>query len=160
MSVVAANYNSPGQVVISGEVAAVEKAMELAKAAGAKRAMRLNVSGAFHSPLMAVARGGLEDALGRARLVDPAFPIYANVTAEPVNSASEARRLLLDQLTSPVAWTRVMERLAADHPTALYVEMGPGTVLTGLAKKIAPSLQTANCGTAAEVEQLLARFAA
>jgi [acyl-carrier-protein] S-malonyltransferase len=158
--VVAANYNSPGQVVISGEVTAVEKAMELAKAAGAKRAMRLNVSGAFHSPLMAVARSGLEDALDQARLVDPAFPVYANVTAEPVNDADEARRLLLDQLTSPVAWTRVMERLAADHPTALYVEMGPGTVLTGLAKKIAPSLQTANCGTAADVEQLLARFAA
>ena len=157
--VVAANYNSPGQVVISGEVAAVEKAMELAKAAGAKRAMRLNVSGAFHSPLMAVARNGLEQALEQAGLQDPAFPVYANVTAEPVRTAFDARRLLLDQLTSPVAWTRVMERLAADFPNALYVEMGPGTVLTGLAKKIAPGLQTMTCGTTAEVDQLLTRIA-
>ena len=157
--VVAANYNSPGQVVISGEVASVERAMELAKAAGAKRAMRLSVSGAFHSPLMAVARDGLAEALEQAQLEDPAFPVYANVTAEPVRTASGARRLLLEQLTSPVAWTRVMERLAADYPTALYVEMGPGAVLNGLAKKIAPSLQTMTCGTSAEVEQLLARIA-
>ena len=157
--VVAANYNSPGQVVISGEVASVERAMELAKAAGAKRAMRLNVSGAFHSPLMAVARDGLRRALEDADLHDPSFPVYANVTAEPVRTATDARRLLLEQLTSPVAWTRVMERLAADHPAALFVEMGPGTVLTGLAKKIAPSLQTMTCGTTSEVEQLLARLA-
>jgi [acyl-carrier-protein] S-malonyltransferase len=157
--VVAANYNSPGQVVISGEVASVERAMELAKAAGAKRAMRLNVSGAFHSPLMAVARDGLEHALGGAEIRDPAFPVYANVTAEPVRLASDARRLLLDQLTSPVAWTRVMEQLSADYPTALFVEMGPGAVLTGLAKKIAPSLQTMTCGTTGEVEQLLTRLA-
>jgi [acyl-carrier-protein] S-malonyltransferase len=157
--VVPANYNSPGQVVISGEVAAVERAMELAKAAGAKRAIRLNVSGAFHSPLMEVARDGLRTALDDAQLRDPAFPIYANVTAEPVRTAADARRLLLDQLTAPVAWTRVVERLATDHPDALYVEMGPGSVLTGLVKKIAPSLETATCGTAAEVDQLLSRVA-
>ena len=157
--VVPANYNSPGQVVISGEIAAVERAMELAKAAGAKRAIRLNVSGAFHSPLMAVARDGLEQALGSAGLRDPAFPVYANVTAEPVRTGSDARRLLVEQLTAPVAWTRLVERLAADHPDALYVEMGPGNVLVGLVKKIAPSLQTVTCGTAAEVEQLLSRVA-
>jgi [acyl-carrier-protein] S-malonyltransferase len=157
--VVPANYNSPGQVVISGEIAAVERAMELAKAAGAKRAIRLNVSGAFHSPLMEVAREGLAHALDSADLRDPAFPIYANVTAEPVRTASDARRLLLEQLTSPVAWTHVVERLASDYPDALYVEMGPGSVLVGLVKKIAPSLQTATCGTAAEVEQLLSRVA-
>ncbi len=157
--VVPANYNSPGQVVISGEIAAVERAMELAKAAGAKRAIRLNVSGAFHSPLMAVARDGLEQALGSAGLRDPEFPVYANVTAEPVRTGRDARRLLVEQLTAPVAWTRVVERLAADHPDALYVEMGPGNVLVGLVKKIAPSLQTATCGTAAEVEQLLSRVA-
>jgi [acyl-carrier-protein] S-malonyltransferase len=157
--VVPANYNSPGQVVISGEIAAVERAMELAKAAGAKRAIRLNVSGAFHSPLMAVARDGLEQALGSAGLRDPAFPVYANVTAEPVRTGRDARRLLVEQLTAPVAWTRLVERLAADHPDALYVEMGPGNVLVGLVKKIAPSLQTATCGTAAEVEQLLSRVA-
>ena len=157
--VVPANYNSPGQVVISGEIAAVERAMELAKAAGAKRAIRLNVSGAFHSPLMAVARDGLEQALGSAGLRDPSFPVYANVTAEPVRTGGDARRLLVEQLTAPVAWTRLVERLAVDHPDALYVEMGPGNVLVGLVKKIAPSLQTATCGTAAEVEQLLSRVA-
>ena len=157
--VVPANYNSPGQVVISGEIAAVEGAMELAKAAGAKRAIRLNVSGVFHSPLMEVARGGLERALDSAGLKDPMFPIYADVSAEPVRTAADARRLLLEQLTAPVAWTRVVERLAADYPDALYVEMGPGSVLTGLVKKIAASLQTATCGTAAEVEQLLSRVA-
>jgi [acyl-carrier-protein] S-malonyltransferase len=157
--VVPANYNSPGQVVISGEIAAVDRAMEMAKAAGAKRAIRLNVSGAFHSPLMEVARGGLQQALDGAALRDPVFPVYANVTAEPVRTAADARRLLLEQLTSPVAWTRVVERLAADYPDALFVEMGPGSVLTGLVKKIAPTVQTATCGTAAEVEQLLARAA-
>ena len=157
--VVAANYNSPGQVVISGEVAAVERAMELAKAAGAKRAIRLNVSGAFHSPLMEDARAGLAQALADADLVDPRFPVYANVTAEPVRSAIDARRLLLAQLTSPVAWSRIIERLATDFPEALFVEMGPGSVLTGLVKKIAPTVQTATCGTVAEVEQLFSRAA-
>jgi [acyl-carrier-protein] S-malonyltransferase len=155
--VVPANYNTPGQVVISGEVAAVERAMELAKGAGAKRAIKLNVSGAFHSPLMAVARDGLAEALAAADLRDPDFPVYANVTAEPVTSADDARRLLLEQLTSPVAWTQLVERLAADFPDALYVEMGPGNVLTGLVKKIAPSMQTATCGTVPEVEHLLAK---
>ena len=157
--VVPANYNTPGQVVISGEIAAVERAMELAKSAGARRAIRLNVSGAFHSPLMAVARDGLARALDDAALADPVFPVYANVTAEPVRRASDARRLLLEQLAAPVKWTQVVERLAADFPDALYVEMGPGNVLTGLVKKIVPSVQTATCGTVAEVEHLLSRAA-
>jgi len=155
--VVPANYNTPGQVVISGEVPAVERAMELAKASGAKRAIRLNVSGAFHSPLMAVARQGLAYALEQAQLRDPAFPVYANVNAEPVRSAADARRLLLEQLTAPVKWTQVVEHLASDYPDALYVEMGPGNVLTGLVKKIAPSVETTTCGTVSEVEQLLSR---
>src|SRR5690349_19368395 len=157
--VVPANYNTAGQVVISGEIAAVERAMELAKAAGAKRAIRLNVSGAFHSPLMEVARDGLAQALDDANLQDPKFPVYVDVNAQPVRSASDARRLLVEQLTSPVQWTKVVESLAADFPDALYVEMGPGNVLTGLTKKIAPSVQTMACGTVAEVEQLLARVA-
>jgi [acyl-carrier-protein] S-malonyltransferase len=155
--VVPANFNSPGQVVISGEIAAVERAMELAKAAGAKRAIRLNVSGAFHSPLMEVARDGLARAIEEVEFRDPAFPIYANVSGEPVRSATDARRLLLEQLTAPVRWTRLVERLAEDYPDALFVEMGPGNVLTGLVKKIAPAVSTAVCGTASEVEQLLAR---
>jgi len=157
--VVPANYNSPGQVVISGEVPAVERAMELAKAAGAKRAIRLNVSGAFHSPLMAVAHQGLAYALEQAQLRDPGYPVYANVNAEPVTSAADARRLLLEQLTAPVKWMQVVERLARDYPDALYVEMGPGNVLTGLVKKIAPSVATMTCGTVTEVEQLLSRVA-
>ena len=157
--VVAANYNTPGQVVISGEIAAVERAMDMAKAAGAKRAIRLNVSGAFHSPLMEPAREGLADALSSATLRDPAFPVYANVNAQPIRSATEAKRLLLEQLTSPVQWTMLIERMAADYPDALYVEMGPGNVLTGLVKKIAPSVQTMPCGTAAEIQQLLTRVA-
>jgi [acyl-carrier-protein] S-malonyltransferase len=157
--VVAANYNTPGQVVISGEIPAVERAMELAKAAGAKRAIRLNVSGAFHSPLMAVARDGLARALDDAELDEPRFPVYANVSAEPVRTAADARRLLIEQLTAPVKWTQLVERLAADYPDALYVEMGPGNVLTGLVKKIAPTVHTMTCGTVAEVEQLLAKVA-
>ncbi|HEX6048542.1 MAG TPA: ACP S-malonyltransferase [Gemmatimonadaceae bacterium] len=155
--VVPANYNSPGQVVISGEVAAVERAMDMAKAAGAKRAIRLNVSGAFHSPLMDVARDGLRTAINEVDFRDPVFPVYANVSGEPVRRASDARRLLLEQLTAPVRWTSLVERLAADHPDALYVEMGPGSVLVGLVKKIAPNVQTMTCGTVAEVDQLLSR---
>lgn len=153
--VVPANYNGSGQVVVSGEVAGVERAMELAREQGARRAVRLNVSGAFHSPLMAPAGPGLAQALDAAIMVDPAFPIYSNVTGEPVTSAADARRLLHEQLTSPVRWTTVIERLAADHPGALFVEMGPGNVLAGLVKRIAPGVRTHPGGTAADVEALL-----
>ena len=158
--VVPANFNSPGQTVISGEVAGVERAMELAQEAGVRRAMRLNVSGAFHSPLMAPAAEGLGRALDAAEFRDPGFPVYANVTGEPVSDARTARDLLLRQLTAPVRWTTVIERLAARFPSALFVEMGPGTVLAGLVKKIAPGVATAPCGTAADVERLLAQVGA
>jgi [acyl-carrier-protein] S-malonyltransferase len=154
--VVPANFNSPGQLVISGEVACVERAMVLAKEHGAKRAIRLNVSGAFHSPLMAEAAQGLAAALDLAHLADPRFPVYANVNAQPVTDAALARRMLVEQLTSPVQWTREVEAIASLHPDALYVEMGPGAVLKGLAKKIAPDLNVVTCGTAAEVHALLA----
>ncbi|MEO7458409.1 MAG: ACP S-malonyltransferase, partial [Gemmatimonadaceae bacterium] len=145
--VVPANFNSPGQLVISGELPAVERAMVLAREHGAKRAIRLNVSGAFHSPLMAEAAAGLTGALDMAHLADPRFTVYANVNAQPVTDAALARRLLVEQLTSPVQWTRELEAIAAVHPDALYVEMGPGSVLKGLAKKIAPSLTVVTCGT-------------
>jgi len=151
---VPANYNCPGQIVISGEVAGVERAMELAKEAGAKP-VRLNVSGAFHSPLMADAAEGLQEALDLAVFADPRFPVYANVNAQAIDDAALARRLLVQQLTSPVQWAREMESLAALHGDALYVEMGPGSVLKGLARKIAPSLKVMSCGTAAEVDSLL-----
>lgn len=157
--VVPANFNSPGQTVISGEVTGVERAIRLAEEAGVRRAMRLNVSGAFHSPLMAPAAEGLGRALEAAELRDPAFPVYANVTGEPVSDAGTARALLLRQLTAPVRWTTVIERLVARFPSALFVEMGPGTVLAGLLKKIAPTAAGASCGTAADVERLLDRVA-
>jgi [acyl-carrier-protein] S-malonyltransferase len=149
-TVVPANYNSPGQLVISGEVAGVERAMDLAKEAGVRRAVRLNVSGAFHSPLMAVALPGLEQALDDAALADPAFPVYANVTARPVTRGADARALLLRQLTAPVRWTEVVRAIAADHPDALYAEVGPGSVLAGLMKKCVPGAEVVPCGTAAE----------
>jgi [acyl-carrier-protein] S-malonyltransferase len=152
---VPANYNCPGQIVISGEVQGVERAMALAKEAGARRAMRLNVSGAFHSPLMAAAADGLREALDGVELAAPSFPVFANVSAEPVSSPARAKQLLLEQLTSPVRWTEEVQVLAGRYPDALFVEMGPGSVLTGLVKKIAPSVKTATCGTVSEVEQLL-----
>jgi [acyl-carrier-protein] S-malonyltransferase len=153
--VVPANYNAPGQIVVSGEVTGVDRAMVLAKEAGAKRAIRLNVSGAFHSPLMEVAAPGLAAALAENAPSVPAFPVFANVTAEAVTAADRARALLLEQLTSPVRWTDEVLALAARFPDALYVEMGPGSVLTGLVKKIAPAVRTATCGTASEIEGLL-----
>jgi len=152
--VVPANYNSPGQVVISGEDAGVERAMTLCKDAGAKRAIRLKVSGAFHSPLMESAVDGLAQALDSVSFDDPHFPVYANVDGQPVLKAERAKELLLEQLSSPVRWSDEVLALAERYPDALYVEMGPGNVLVGLVKKIAPSLETATCGTAAEVDQL------
>ena len=153
--VVPANYNAPGQIVISGEIAGVERAMALAKEAGAKRAMRLNVSGAFHSPLMQSAEAGLTEILAATEMRDPHFPVYANVDAEPVTSATTARERLVRQLTSPVRWTEGVQALAREYPDAHFVEMGPGTVLVGLVRKIAPSVKTASCGTVGEIEQLL-----
>ncbi|HEY0994408.1 MAG TPA: ACP S-malonyltransferase [Gemmatimonadaceae bacterium] len=152
--VVPANYNCPGQLVISGEVAGVERAMQLCKDAGAKRAVRLNVSGAFHSPLMEAAVGGLQEALAGIEFTTPAFPVYSNVTGEGVREAGRAREVLLEQLTSPVRWIDEVRAIAATHPDALYVEMGPGSVLSGLVRKIAPEVKTMTCGTAAEVAQL------
>ena len=156
--VVPANYNSLEQVVISGEVDGVEKAMELAKAAGAKRAIRLNVSGAFHSPLMAPASAGLDAALTAARWSDPSYPVYSNVTAKRIGDSGTARQLLLQQLTSPVQWVQVIQAMAADQPTATFVEMGPGNVLTGLLKRLAPNNPAITCGTVSEVQALLSRI--
>ena len=154
-TVVPANYNCPGQLVISGESAGVDKAMELAKASGAKRAIKLNVSGAFHSPLMQPAKGGLESALGAAKFADPRFEVFANVDGKPVKDASTARQKLAAQLVSPVRWTEEITAMAAKYPNAIYVEMGPGNVLAGLVKKIAPNVRTMTCGTAAEANALL-----
>lgn len=157
--VVPANYNSPEQIVVSGEVSAVERVMELAKEAGAKRAIRLPVAGAFHSPLMAPAAEGLEAALAESELADPSFPVYSNVTANAVTSGDEAGGLLVRQLTSPVRWVDLIRNLAAAYPEALYVEMGPGSVLTGLLPRIVPGLRGQACGTPGDVEKLLAQVA-
>ena len=152
---VPANYNSTEQIVISGEVSAVEAGMDLAKAAGAKRAIRLPVSGAFHSPLMQPAAAGLAEALDAAQWRAPAVPIWSNVTSEAVGDAATARDLLLKQLTSPVRWIELMRNAAARFPGTTFVEMGPGAVLSGLAKRLAPECRTMSCGTVAEVEALL-----
>ncbi len=153
--VVPANYNAVEQVVISGEVSGVERGMELAKAAGAKRAVRLQVSGAFHSPLMEPAQAGLREALDRAAWTNPAWAIFSNVTAAPVTEAAAARDLLLRQLTSPVRWVAVIQGMAAAYPDATFVELGPGNVLTGLLKRLVPNHAARTCGTVAEVEALL-----
>jgi [acyl-carrier-protein] S-malonyltransferase len=150
-----ANYNSPGQIVISGEEAGVERAMALAKEAGAKRAMRLNVSGAFHSALMESAADGLAEAVAATAFTNPRFPVYANVSAEAVTTADRAPQLLLQQLTRPVRWTDEVTAIASRYPNATFVEMGPGSVLTGLVKKIAPAVKTMSCGTLAEVHHFL-----
>ena len=154
-----ANYNCPGQLVISGEEAGVDRAMALAKEAGVKRAIKLNVSGAFHSALMETALDGLSEAVANTTFSNPKFPVYANVNAEPVTLAIRARQVLLQQLTRPVRWSDEITAMAARVPDALYVEMGPGSVLTGLVKKIAPSLKTMSCGTVAEVNHLLEKAA-
>ena len=153
--VVPANYNSDEQTVISGEVAGVERAMELAKAAGAKRAIRLPVSGAFHSPLMEPAATGFKIAVDAAPYRDPAFPIYSNVDARPSTTAAHAREMLFRQLTAPVIWSTVVRNIAADIPGALYVEMGPGAVLSGLVPRLVPGAKAVSCGTPADVEKLL-----
>ena len=151
--VVPANYNSPGQIVVSGEKAGVDRVMALCKDEGAKGKL-LNVSGAFHSPLMEPAETGLRDALDGAAFDNPHFSVYANVNAEAVIEASRAKQLLLEQLTKAVCWTKEIQALAAKHPDALFVEMGPNHVLRNLVHKIAPDIKTAACGTAAEVEHL------
>jgi [acyl-carrier-protein] S-malonyltransferase len=155
--VVPANYNTAEQTVVSGEVAGVECVMALAKQHGAKRAVRLPVSGAFHSPLMAPSEPGLRDALKAADLVDPTIPVFSNVDGQPSTTAATARDRLLRQLTTPVRWMEVVQHLAAEYPDATFVEMGPGAVLTGLVKRIAPRVTTATCGTATDVQHILAQ---
>lgn len=155
--VVPANYNSPEQIVISGEANAVERVMQMAREAGAKRAIRLPVAGAFHSPLMAPAGEGLRAALGTAGMTDPEFPVYSNVTAQAVTAGADAAGLLVQQLTSPVRWVDLVRNVATAYPDALYVEMGPGSVLTGLLPRIVPGLKAQACGTPADVEKLLAQ---
>lgn len=136
----AANFNSPGQIVISGSVSGVRKAMELAKNRGAKLVKELPVSGAFHSPLMESARNGLKRALEAAEIRHAKIPIYANVTARPVQKDVEIRDLLIRQLTSPVRWEESVANMATDGATE-FLEIGPGKVLQGLVKRIIPNVE-------------------
>ena len=134
--VIPANYNSEGQIVISGEIAAVEKVCELMKEAGAKRALPLSVSGAFHSPLMEPAREELAEAIERTVFTEPICPVYQNVTAEPTTDPEVIKANLLAQLTSPVRWTQTVKNMLSAGVDS-FLEIGPGTVLQGLVRRTA-----------------------
>lgn len=141
--VVAANYNCPGQLVISGEVSAVERACELLKEKGAKRALILPVGGAFHSPMMEPAREELAQAIENTVFSNPICPVYQNVTASAVSDPNEIKKNLIIQLTAPVKWTQSVQQMIADGATE-FIEVGPGNVLQGLVKKINKDVQTAS----------------
>ena len=139
--VVPANYNCPGQVVISGEEAAIDAACEKMLAAGAKRALKLKVGGAFHSPIMEPARAELADAIARTQFHAPKCPVYQNVTAQAETDPDAIKKNLSAQLTAPVRWTQTVLHMIADGATS-FTEVGPGTVLQGLVKKINKEVET------------------
>ncbi len=139
--VVPANYNCPGQLVISGEIEAVNRACEALKEAGARRALVLPVGGAFHSPLMEPAREELAAAIENTNFSKPTCPIYQNVTTTAVVNEDEIKQNLISQLTAPVKWTQSVQHMVADGAT-LFTEVGPGKVLQGLVKKIEPTAET------------------
>jgi [acyl-carrier-protein] S-malonyltransferase len=143
--VVPANYNCPGQLVISGSIEAVNTACEALKAAGAKRALVLPVGGAFHSPLMEPAREKLAAAIEQTHFSDPSCPVYQNVSAAAVTNKDEIRKNLVAQLTAPVRWTQSVQAMYADGATK-FTEIGPGKVLQGLVKKIAPEAEAESIG--------------
>ncbi|HYF65707.1 MAG TPA: ACP S-malonyltransferase [Herpetosiphonaceae bacterium] len=147
---VVANQNAPGQLVISGATEAVQAAGERAKAAGAKRVMPLNVSAAFHSPLMQAAAAGLAEAVAATPVGDAAIPLIANTTAQPIQSAADIRRELVEQVTAPVRWIGSVETMV-DHGVTAVVEIGAGAVLNGLVKRIAPALQRINIASADDI---------
>jgi [acyl-carrier-protein] S-malonyltransferase len=133
--VVPANYNSPGQLVISGSLAGIDKAIEALSAKGAKRALKLPVGGAFHSPLMEPARKELAEAINSTKFAQPVCPIYQNVNARSVTDPEVIKQNLILQLTAPVRWTQTIQNMITDGATE-FIEVGPGKVLQGLAKKI------------------------
>lgn len=139
--VVCANYNCPGQIVISGEVGAIDAACEKLLAAGAKRALKLKVGGAFHSPCMEPARAELAEAIERTEIKTPSVPVYQNVDARPHTDPAEIKANLVAQLTAPVRWTQSVQKMIADGATE-FVELGPGKVLQGLVSKIDRSVAT------------------
>jgi [acyl-carrier-protein] S-malonyltransferase len=141
--VVPANYNCPGQLVISGSIAGIDKACELLLAAGAKRALKLNVGGAFHSPLMEAAKVELEAAIVATEIKEPICPIYQNIDAKPYKDSQSIKHNLIAQLTGPVKWTQTMQKILHDGATE-FVEVGPGSVLQGLVKKIDRKIETSS----------------
>jgi [acyl-carrier-protein] S-malonyltransferase len=151
--VVVANLNSPGQVVISGEQQALARAMELASARGAKRVLALAVSGAFHSPVMEPASAGLAQAVAEAPLRDATVPLISNISATPLTEAAALRTELARQIVSPVQWVKTIEFLSAQG-ISIFVEIGPGQVLSGLVKRIVKGATTLNISTAADVESV------
>lgn len=138
--VVPANYNSPGQLVISGSIKGVEIACEKLKEAGAKRALPLKVGGAFHSPLMEPARLELAQAIHETPFNEPICPVYQNVDAQPQTKPDSIKENLIAQLTAPVRWTQIMQNMISDGATT-FVEVGPGTVLQGLVKKVSKDIE-------------------
>jgi [acyl-carrier-protein] S-malonyltransferase len=149
-----ANFNSPGQIVISGSIPGVRKAMELCKANGAKLVKELIVSGAFHSPLMQSAKDLLYEVLNTTHFYDARFPVYANVTAKPVTKKDEIKNLLHEQVTSPVRWEETIKNMIADGFDEFY-EIGPGKVLQGLVKRINPDVQISDIDKYEDVEKYL-----
>lgn len=139
--VVPANYNSPGQIVISGSVAGIDRAVEELSAQGAKRAIKLPVGGAFHSPLMEPAKEELQRAIETTKFSKPVCPVYQNVNAAPSTDPAEIRKNLVLQLVSPVKWTQTVQQMIADGGT-VFTEVGPGNVLQGLIKKTDRSVTT------------------
>ncbi|HEY7835471.1 MAG TPA: ACP S-malonyltransferase [Ktedonobacterales bacterium] len=157
--VIVANYNSPGQSVLSGERHALELALELARARGARRVMPLAVSGAFHSPVMAPAAGGLAAAIAGAPIRAPEVPIIANISAEPLTTEAALRDELARQIAAPVQWTRSVEYLASQG-VETFVEIGPGQVLSGLVKRIAKGATLLSVGTADDIPAVAERLGA
>jgi len=151
--VIPANYNSKIQIAVSGDVSAVEEAAKLAKEAGAKRALMLEVGGAFHSPLMASATDGMKSYLDGMEFSAPKQPVVANVTAEPVTEPSQIRELLVKQITAPVRWYQTMQYLAANNVTTV-IEVGPGKVLAGLAKRDMRPEKSINLDKLSDIEAL------
>lgn len=149
-----ANFNSPGQIVISGSVDGVKKAMELCKVKGAKLVKELIVSGAFHSPLMQSAKDKLSSELDKTHFYDAKFPVYANVTAKPVIKKEESKKLLFEQVTSPVRWEETIRNMLDDGIEEFY-EIGPGKVLQGLIKRINPDAKSFGIDKYADVEKFL-----
>jgi [acyl-carrier-protein] S-malonyltransferase len=150
-----ANINCPGQLVISGATDNVARASEMAKARGATRIVPLQVSGAFHSPLMQPAVDGMTDVLARVAFKDPSVPIISNVTAQPLTSASQFKDELLKQLTSPVQWQKTVESMLQEGVKS-FIELGPGRVLSGLVKRISREAETINVGDLSSVKSLAA----